>query len=367
MRRFERVLVPLMFVFTALGCETSSSSSSTSTSAAAITSILVDPAFFMGDMPCAKTDGAMQSYVAQIFDVTDPDKIFTLAASPPTPCAAAVTFRQVVVDHKYQVTIAGYDLAADKLSPLGGGASGGATMYLKEEVKNGTATNPVLPKWSTKCDDVTAVEDTRIGVQNCDPFKDIPTTTGVVVDPRDAMVSANPALTCADVFAFHVRPDDPSLPALLNFPCTADGPPPPAFAQSTITAGQTYTFRIEAIATDGGPVVWGSSCSATTRKGLVIDAACDPFRTDGALEIVLDAQKCMDTSTATFDATYPGPPEESITQVICGRSVRFSPLEPGMHAAAVVGHDATSGKSLEASCSGLVEPGKVTTATCMFF
>lgn len=358
MRYLERVVAPLMFVFTALGCETSADTSSLP-SASAITSILVDPSFFMGDMPCTATPGSMQSYVAQIYDVTNADEIITLSASPPVSCAAAVTFRQVVVGHLYRIKIDGYDIAARNLLPVGGASSGSQTMLLKTNPDAG----PVEPQWSTHCEDVAAVENTRVSAADCTPFSNPPQASGILVDPRVAMKSAQPALTCDDVFALHVRPDNQSLPALVDLPCNEGGAPPPAFTQF-ITAGQTYRFRIEATATDGGPVVWGSSCFATAVEGLVVDAACDPLRADGAMEVMITAEECAEKGAVTYDVDYPGPPKETLTQVPCGKSVRFSPLAPGMHAVAIVAHRATGDIALEGSCSAEVKPGAVTLATC---
>jgi hypothetical protein len=60
-----------------------------------------------------------------------------------------------------------------------------------------------------------------------------------------------------------------------------------------------------------------------------------------------------------------GPPKESVTGVVCGKSVRFSPLEPGKHDVAVVGHRQSGDVALEASCSANVEPGAVSIATCI--
>lgn len=378
MRRVVSALAPMvMFVFAAFGCETSADTSSLGTSSSAVTSIFVDPSFFMGDLPCAAVPGAMQSYVAHIYDVTNQQPI-ALPASPPTSCAAGVTFQQVVVGRKYRIKIDGYDVAPSKLVPVGGMTSGSRTMTMK--VADGVG--PVVtPRWTTHCDDVISEKDTQVNATTCTPFPPAPVATGISVDPRVGMKSASPALGCkktitdamgnpievGDVFALNVRPDNPSLPALLDLPCIDDGPAPSAFTQG-ITSGQTYRFRIEGVATAGGPVVWGTSCFATAKDGIVVDATCDPLRSDGAMEIViaglLGADTCSDANVVTFDVSYAGPPKEAVTGVACGKSVRFSPLEPGQHAAAVVGYRKGGDVALEATCSALVAPGSVSVATC---
>jgi len=379
MRRVDPALAPMvMFVLAAFSCETTADTSSLGTVAAAITSIYIDPSFFMGDMVCATVPGAMQSYVAHIYDVTNQQAV-ALPASPPSSCAAGIRFQQVVVGRKYRIKIDGYDVAPSMLVPVGGMSSGSRTMTLKVDDGVGPV---VTPRWTTHCNDVTSEKDTQVNATTCTPFPPVPVTTGISVDPRASMNSAIPALTCkktlidpmgnsvevGDVVALNVRPDNPSLPALLDLPCIDGGPEPSAFTQG-IAVGQTYNFRIEALAMVGGPVVWGTSCFATAKEGLVVDATCDPLRSDGAMEIAIDAllgaDTCSDANVVTFDVTNAGPPKEAVLGVACKKSVRFSPLAPGKHDAAVVGYRKGGDVALEATCSAIVAPGTVSVATCM--
>ncbi|MBK9263726.1 MAG: hypothetical protein IPM54_28470 [Polyangiaceae bacterium] len=367
----------VLSAFSALGCE-ASSDSSLLTGAGAVTSIFVDASFFMGDVPCAAVPGAMQSYVAHIYDVTSQQPV-ALPAAPPVSCSAGVTFRQVVVGRKYRIKIDGYDVAPSDLVPLGGASSGSRTMLRRSNPDAG----PVTPLWTTHCKDVDTVQDTRVGATECEPLTPAPTATGITVDPRVALKPATPSLACkeylidpmgnpvetGDVHAFDVRPDDPSLPALLNLPCIEGGAAPPAFLQG-VTAGQTYGFRVEARASAGGPVKWGTSCFAEAKEGLVVNATCDPLTSDGAMEIVLAGllgpDTCSDANVVTYDASYAGPPPKSVKPVLgvdCAKSVRFT-LEPGMHTVAVVGYRKGGDVALEAACTAVVEPGTVTVATC---
>lgn len=381
MRRVEPALAPLLvFVFAAFACETSTDTSTLGTSSSAVTSIFVDPSFFMGEMPCAAVPGAMQSYVAHIYDVTTAQPI-ALPASPPISCAAGVTFQQVVVGRKYRIKIDGYDVAPSKLVPVGGMTSGSRTMTLK--VDNGVG--PVVtPRWTTHCDDVTSEKNTQVNATTCTPFPSAAVETGISVDARGAMTSAIPALTCkktlidpmgnsvevGDIFALNVRPDNPSLPALLDLPCVDDGPAPSAFTQG-ITSGQTYGFRVEALAAAGGPVVWGTSCFAIANEGLEVNAQCDPLQAYGAMQIalgdLLGADTCSDEKIVTYDVLYSGPPTKSIMGVQCGKTVTLSMLKPGAQTAQVVGYDKNQNITVpKVDFSAVIEPGKVSVATFNF-
>lgn len=367
MRREEFALVPfLLFVLPTFACETSADTSLLGASTAAITSIYLDPSFFMGDTPCAATPGAMQSYVASIYDTTS-SQVVVLAASPPVSCTAGVTFRQVTVGRKYRIKIDGYHIAATDLEPLGGAGSGSRTMLLKSD----PAAGAVSPRWTTYCADVTATQDTQVNASTCVDLTGPAPTTGIRINSLVAMTAATPALACqtkpgeGDIQALHFRPEDLSLPALTDWPCSSDGPSPVTYSQ-LIKAGQTYRFRLEAIAEPGGPVVWGSSCVATAQEGLIVDAACDPLQSRGALDVVIPADKCTESGAVTFDVAYQGPPAESIKGVACGKSVRLSPLDPKKQTATIVGYRQGGDVAFEGFCEGIVEPGKAISATCTY-
>jgi len=375
MRRVEFALAPLvLFVLPALGCETTTDTSVLGTSTAATTSIHLDPLFFMGDLPCSPTPGAMQSYVASIFDATT-NQLVTLPSSPPLSCASSVTFQQVTVGHKYRIKIDGYDLPASDLEPVGGPGSGGRTMVLKSNKDAG----PVTPRWTTYCADVTAEKDTRVNASTCVDLEASAPITGIRIDSNVALVSATPALTCqktlidpmgnstivGDIHSLHIRPEDPSLPAITDWPCSGAGPGPVSYSQ-LIKAGQTYRFRLEATTEQGGPVVWGSSCVATAQEGLVVDAACDPLQSKGALDIVIPLEKCSATDAISFDVAYEGPPAESVKGVACGKSVRLSSLDPKKQTATIVGYRQGGDVAFEGFCEGVVEPGKAISATCTY-
>ncbi|HVY45058.1 MAG TPA: hypothetical protein VHB21_04225, partial [Minicystis sp.] len=109
------------------------------------TGIQVDPAAFLGGVPCTPAAGGMRSYVATLIDVADVDNPFTLPSSPPTPCSEAADFRYVVNAHPYVAIIDGYTASASSLEPLGGKESGSRHMV--------TASDQVVvtPRWAGQC------------------------------------------------------------------------------------------------------------------------------------------------------------------------------------------------------------------------
>ncbi|HTQ05660.1 MAG TPA: hypothetical protein VMI54_17480, partial [Polyangiaceae bacterium] len=130
------------------------------------TQIGVTPSDFLGNVPCATTDGALRSYVATVFDVEyQPDGApvtsddvakgdaivttgddytaidvptptcagdatpgpqpratvgFALPSSAPTDCQSTVAFSRVIDGHRYRAEVDGYDRA--DLVPLTPGA-----------------------------------------------------------------------------------------------------------------------------------------------------------------------------------------------------------------------------------------------------
>ncbi|MEI9940452.1 MAG: hypothetical protein WDO69_24830 [Pseudomonadota bacterium] len=124
--------------------------SSTTTTATAVVRpqlVAVDPADFLGAVPCvappdddsvdadtdvdcgAKSDpSAAQSYVATLFDVTPaadggvPDPGTPLASSPPTSCRIPVTFAFVVAGHRYLAEVDAYREDRRCLTPISAGS-----------------------------------------------------------------------------------------------------------------------------------------------------------------------------------------------------------------------------------------------------
>jgi len=383
MRRRLTVLLPLLaLALAASGCDTTDDSTvDLSTVGVFPTSILVEPSSFLGDIPCSTAEGAMQSYVATLLDVTDINAQIALPSSVPLTCTATVVFREVLKGRVYRVHIDGYDVPATALVPLGGPSSGARSMVLRSDPTGAT----VKPRWSTSCADIEARKDVRSSAGGCLPFTPHPSTTGIAVDPRatltgtgaspsldlrctETTVSPNgPPLVTGDVASFDILPADPALPPLLNLPCTSQAPV--TYTQG-ITPGAKYKFRIEARAEDGGPIVWGSSCSTVAIGGLITNAVCDTLDADGALDVsladLLDAsgKTCTDAGIVTYDAEVGAPADVVAQGVACEKPVRFSPIAPGTYAATLVGRDANGSARVSATCTAEIAPGAVTVASC---
>jgi len=116
--RFVPLLLGLTCGLAFFGC----SSSSTTTSAIVRPELLaVLPEDFLGQFPCTDKPeaGAVQSYVATLFDLT-PSADGTIAAprsSRATSCRNAVTFSNTVENHRYRVYVDAYAEAASELTP----------------------------------------------------------------------------------------------------------------------------------------------------------------------------------------------------------------------------------------------------------
>jgi hypothetical protein len=151
----------------------------------------------------------------------------------------------------------------------------------------------------------------------------------------------------------------------LNLPCVTGGAAPSPYAQG-IEVGKLYTFRVEARAEPGGPVVWGASCSATPSAGVVVSAVCDPLSDKGALDVGLDEAAlaaaglaCGAGGVARFDVSLTTPEPLSAVGVTCGKSVRFGPLAPGSYGAQIAAKNAAGQVVFQTSCAGGVVPGGV--------
>lgn len=381
MRRPKTALVSLAaLAFLGAACE-DTTTTSLDTSSTFPTSLLVEPAVFLGDVPCTNAPGGMQSYVATVRDVTDSSATpFDLPSSPAVSCTGTATFRQVLDKHVYRLEIDGYDVPATELLPLGGISSGSRIMVRKGD----PSAQPVMARWTTWCTNVTAAVDARVVPTKCEPLVASSTTTGVLVDPRGTLLGtasgSNPGLVCrevdangdptgpGDVASFDVIPADPALPPLVNVPCSAASAAAP-YTQG-IEPGRTYEFRVEARADAGGPMVWGASCTALAVSGLVTAAVCDPLSPDGAVDVslagLLDAAgaSCSAASVSTYDVALVGPTTLSAVAVPCDKPVRFSPVEPGAYVATIVGRSESGSQTLSASCMATAVPGGVSTAVC---
>lgn len=347
------------------GCSEDSSTDFDDAQSSSISSAAVDPQYFLGDVPCAGSAGAMQSYVATLTDRSNPGAPFILPSSPPTSCSDRIVFRFVVYGHKYSAEIDAYEQAPGALVPFGNEPalgddgspvrrppSGSRRMLLVEGGED------VAPRWTTSCGEGTegaGIAGVSQDIRGCDPLKDrgILGPTTLAVDPRVALG----ALTCGSdpgqVSAFDVTPETPGLVTYTGFPC---GTVAPAVYDAGIEPGRTYTFRIEATV-DGEP--HAARCYATAEKGLRITASCNALSSVGALSIPLGS--LLPESEPGCNATVEllGGPDEvvvsSIGPVSCGETVHAGQLAPGTHKARITTPDAPA-----VECTGVVTAGETT-------
>ncbi|MCA9633709.1 MAG: hypothetical protein KC766_38925, partial [Myxococcales bacterium] len=182
--RLSALACALVGGLTAAGCfDTGSSVAGKS----APTLVGVDPADFLGDLPCVDAEGAPRTYVVTLHgedpeaDASTP-QAFDHPSSPPASCSRIVTFGYVIPGNRYTAEIDVYE--TDQLTPL---ASGSRVML----DANG---NRVSKSWSTQCGvehdgngarPAISVSYRTVYVKPCDALTDLRTTkpsTGIDVD-----------------------------------------------------------------------------------------------------------------------------------------------------------------------------------------
>lgn len=110
------------------------------------TQLVVDPAEFLGAVPCtatvgaAETEGALSTYQATLVDVTEGlNEPFVLPSSEVVSCGSAVSFHFVEPGHTYIAQISGFSRSdVQALSP-------GVSIVVDDEGRS------VAPRWSTTC------------------------------------------------------------------------------------------------------------------------------------------------------------------------------------------------------------------------
>jgi hypothetical protein len=211
--------------------------------------------------------------------------------------------------------------------------------------------------------------DVKIG--DCDPLDDdgTPGETAILVDPSSALGS----LTCksddeedGDVAALSILPEDGALPDVTGIPCGAE----PSPYDEGIEPGQTYRFRIEAQAAEGGDVLWGSSCFVIPKVGIVNTATCDPLTNQGSLTVAFDGTvACPEGGTieVSVKADSSGPePEGPLATLDCGGPATLLGVLAGEYELDVTIFDAEHtepGTTL--TCSAVVPPAATGTTDCL--
>jgi hypothetical protein len=235
------------------------------------TGIKIAPEQFLGKVECTDRPGGMQSYVATLVDVSDPDAPFVLPSSPPTTCAVPTDFQFLVVGNAYVGEIDGYAQPASELSPLNGTASGSRHMILD--------TFPISPRWQGECaggegNAAVASPDFDVDMRYCAPLRDSEgaVSTGIEVDPTVVLGD----LRCGDiggtVSSFSIAVQGGAFPKQQARACTSDVLPTWIF-DTGVKVGREYHFLVTAKDV-GGKSLGSSSCYATAIQGLTVLAVC---------------------------------------------------------------------------------------------
>ena len=312
------------------------------------TGVVVDPAEFLGDLPCADIDGAPKSYVATVVELADENgEERRLGPANPVSCGTPVVFLDIRGGRRYGAEISVFDVPADQAA--------GQT-----------------PSWTTTCGltgagaaDIAAGRQTRI--RGCEPITGPGTaTTSVVVDASSAAGSlgcASDGGEIADIQIIPVEPADTTLPSVT----IACGQPPVVYG-ADIVPGELYSFRLEGSGEDGS--LYGARCTTVAREGLGIVASCTLFVETGSLAFPIPSVAegaglvCGESiSRARIGATGA---EVSVpaASVPCDAPAIASSLPPGTYSGSI-GFYAGAELVASFSCAGEVLPGVTTELGCI--
>lgn len=358
------VASPLLLLATAAGCGEDDLLGSAT---AVPTEVAVDPADFLGDVPCRALVGAAQSYVLTLdtFGVEGEDDDsatpIRVGSSGPVSCASEVGFRDVIVDGaRYVASVDVFEAAPDTLTPEGGFGSGARTMIDRSGAR-------VLPRWTTTCGGgvasaVEAVADARVAVRPCAPLTDreeeTPPPTRLVVPPEQVL-GPEP---CAVASRFALIPIAGDLPLRTAIACNSRTP------EYDVVADTAYRLYAEAEREDGTPV--GAVCEARAIAGLTVVATCGPLSDRGAVQVDLASLDVSRASARCPDgARYDvvdaqGNPLNAVA-VPCGATTSITSVVPGeqVYRARVFEADGAPTGDI-AECTATVLPGRSVDATC---
>jgi hypothetical protein len=382
-------------------CENPSSSSGFTP----YTAVYIEPADFRGGVVCGDTEGAMQSYVATLYDVSsnDPENIVTVASTPPLPCGAPAIFSQVIPGHFYIAALDAYREPACPfgrydpagcLVPAGGWGSGVRTQLLSAGGGVPPASAYTSPAWTTRCGRLASAEEpgegegqggeagaggeaggageggqgspfyqydpkgpteavyrTSARMGGCEPLP-APTGPGRVLIRAEALRGN---LSCGKeagkIARFEVTGGG-EAPRLVD--CGAE------VRFEDLPPGQSFEAQVFAFEQGSSGPRWGGRCTARTFAGQTSAARCDPLSERGSLRL-LGAALCE--GAATYRATVVGLLRPAVIAT-CPADLVLPDLPPGLLDVAVERRDSAGTLLGGALCGGKVQPGQQTAAAC---
>lgn len=350
------------------------------------TSVYVDPATLETFAPCTSLSGGMQSYFAQLTDVSDPANPVVLDPSPITACNLRASFGKVESGHYYTGTVSAFDLPPCS----------------NEVTTNcvGSVLTSVTPKWRLACGNADNVPlydggvrvypdgggpddagDASTTLQPPDPFEPTLSLLDVQVKLRGCrLVSAVPSTTTEVVVAPTADASGPSCgdgaDQMKTWVISASDS---SLDPITVECGKSATFsltnvpdrldfRVDAFAKDavaGAPPSYGTSCTSLPVEGSSVVASCDGFAKQGALIIEpgpIFGAHCNETELVSYRADLVG--VGSSATVSCKSTLRFDGLKQGLYSATVTATNAAGVSSIVAVCKGYVATGATTIASC---
>ncbi len=281
-----------------------------------VTSIVVRPEAFLGDLGCAEQEGALARYQATLLDVTEGlDQAEAVPSSPIVSCFQQLWFENVEPGHSYIARVSAFDQLDVQAREPG------------EPIAVDSAGMTVGPRWSTTCwgDDasllglggassssssglggaggassslgVQAFEETEVTMRGCEPLDGDfdPQRTGVSVDIAEFLAGYQCGSQNGEISQFFVDlPPSPEDGMAADFdPGSssggaggqggASGKMPmatPCGEVATFTGllpGTLLSFQVHAEEANSN-TSHSTTCIARLSKGVIVPATCDPLR-----------------------------------------------------------------------------------------
>lgn len=358
----------------ALGCDDSSTPSDLAAKPRT-TLLQIDPSAFLDGVPCAPLEGALQSYVATLFDVTPtgdggaPSEPVELVSSPVASCLQSVVFGQpatgtqqvVAPGHMYAARVEAYARAPEDVEAA---------------LEKG---DPVEPDWTADCGrtplstgepqapaSMAMFQETT--VLACDPLRVVSEEDEEDEEPATQVTVAFSKESCdrADVDRYVVVYEGEEYPGECDgtkvvLPVVLGAPEPGKFVQ------------VDVLAPDAETPTHGTTCQARALKGASVAAQCDTLASEGAIVVDIasvraafadpsctELEEIVLTLQGLEGAESDGVSSISLGPEDCQGSARFSPVAKG---ARVIEASAPGRSSV--SCSATVKPG-LPAAPCLW-